>query len=280
MLPIILAPLLASICVAKPLGTRVADMPLFATDSVATFTWADATQTTTATFTHPKREAVPTFPRRIHHPMNIVHLAEAASTSIHIPSGDEEKDLVVTPKHQIEHPIKTGIHHEPISLERSRPTSRKPHTSEPTKTSISLNDPTEIALLHEAAILHERRDVSTFTFTGPSTTATFTFTSPTGTDAFSSLLTLTDTTGLPFQKAKRADITATATIGGLTTTLTLSEPTDLPFTIPGIDKRVTTAAPTPSAYPVNGVDTCAEACDAADVSCSSLLTSYTANSLW
>lgn len=248
-LPIILAPLFASICIAKPVGSRVADMPLFATDSVATFTWADATQTTTATFTHPKREAVPTWPRRIHHPLNIAHLAQSDSTSIRIPHGDEEKDLVVTPKHQIEHPVQTGVHHEPISLSRSQPTSRKSHTSAPTKTSISFSVPTEIVLLHEAAILHERRDVSTVKFTGPSTTATFTFTSPTGTDAFSSLFTLIDTTGLP---------------------LTTSQ----------LDNRVTTAAPTPSAYPVNGVDTCAEACDAADVSCSSLLTSYTANSLW
>lgn len=280
MLPIILAPLLASICIAKPLGVRVADMPLFATDSVATFTWADATQTTTATFTHPKREAVPTWPRRIHHPLKIAHLADAASTSVRIPHGDEEKALVVTPKHQVEHPIKTGIHHEPLSLEKSRPTSRKSHISEPTKTSISLNVPTEIVLLHEAAILHERQDVSTFTFTGPSTTETFIVTSPTGTDAFSSLFNLAGTTGLPLQKVKRADTTVTATFDGLTTTLTLSEPTDLSFTVPELDKRVTTAAPTPSAYPVNGVDTCAEACDAADVSCSSLLTSYTANSMW
>ncbi|KAF2163804.1 hypothetical protein M409DRAFT_57283 [Zasmidium cellare ATCC 36951] len=276
-LSVILAPLLAGICIAKPLGTRVADAPIFATDSVATFTWADATQTTTATFTLPKREAVPTWPRRMHHPLDIARLAQSSPKPIRVPQGDEEKDLVVTPKHQVEHPpIKTGIHHEPISAKESRPTS---HVPDPTKTSTSPNAPTEIALLHEAAILHERQDVSTFTFTGISTTATFTFSSPTGTGAFSSLFTLTDTTGLPFQKERRdAATTVTAAIDGLTRTFTFSEATDFPFTALSLDKRVT-AAPTPSAYPVNAVDTCADACDAADVSCSELLTSYTANTL-
>ncbi|KAK4503462.1 hypothetical protein PRZ48_004377 [Zasmidium cellare] len=272
-LSIILAPLIAGLCVAKPLGSRVADVPIFATDSVATFTWADATQTTTAVFTLPKREALPSWPHRMHHPLDIAKLAKASPTPIPIPTGDAEKELVVTPKHQIEHPIKTGIHHEPISAKESRP---KPHAPEPTKTSISLNEPTEIALLHEAAILHERDDVSTFTFTAASTTAVFTFTSPTGTLDLSSLLTLTDATGLPF---RRDATTVTAAFDGLTRTFTFTESTDFPFTALTLDKRVT-AAPTPSAYPVNAVDTCADACDAADVSCSELLTSYTAGTMW
>lgn len=271
--------LLTSLCSAKPVGTRVADVPLSASESVANFTWTDETQPTTVTLTLPvpeERRAAPTLPRHYHHPLDIYKLAKATEELDHAIHGNE---FIANPKHQIEHPpLKTPIHHEPVSIDKERAqfTAKQHHVAPPVKRSF----PTELALLHEAAILHERQeDVSTFTFTAPKITATFTFTSPTGTgaNAFSDFTTFTDATGFPFQR--RAATTVTATWDGITTTMTFSDvPTDLPFTFD--ERAVTTPAPTPSAFPIHAPVNCAQACDEADVSCSSLLTSYTANTMW